>query len=197
MATIRRPGPYTLEIDYVYVGLSHTLQVSCDTIGAAIPGTPADTVSMKGKNTTDVSLEEFANDFWGVIRPFFQNITLASTFTLWKRNLNNADKQFISAGGLIAPNGSSTATAIPSSQAIFTWRSNNGGILKINLLEGIFYSQPTLPLLSDTGVGVSALNTYMQSDTCCVAALDRGYAVAAGNSNYGQNEKVFNARNRR
>ena len=196
MPTVRRPGPYTLEIDYVFSGLSHSLSVNCDTIGDAAPGTPADDVSMRGKNSTDVSLDEFANDFWAVIRPFFQGLTLASTYTLWKRNIHNSEKQFISAGGLTSPNGGNPGANTASSQAIWTWRSNNGGILKINLLEGVFVSAPTVPLLSDGTAGVSALNTYMQSDTCCVMALDRGFAVAAGNSNYGQNEKIFTIRNR-
>jgi len=196
MPTVRRPGPYTLEIDYVYSGLSHSLSLNCDTLGTFTPGTPADDVTMKTKDGTGVSLQQFADDIWGVLRAFFAPATLASTFTLWKRNIHNAEKDFISAGGLTSPNGSSGLTAIPSSQSIWTWRSSNGGIIKINILEATNPSAPTLPMLSDTTVGVSAMNTYMQSDTTAVMALDRGFAVAAGNSNYGQNEKIFNIRNR-
>jgi len=196
MPTVRRPGPYTLEIDYVFSGLSHSLSFNCDTIGDAVPGTPADDVDMKTKSGTEISLQEFADDVWGVLRSQVSPLTLASTFTLWKRNIHNSEKQFISAGGLTVPNGTSGIANVPSSQAIWTWRSSLGGIIKIVLMEGGFTGSPTVPLLSDTVSGIGAINTYMQSDECCVAALDRGYAVAAGNSNYGQNEKIFNIRNR-
>jgi len=196
MGTLRRPGPFTLEIDYVFSGFSHSFSANCDTLGTFASGTPADDVTMKTKDGTGTSLQEFADDIWGVLRVFSASSTLASTFTLWKRNIHNAEKEFVSAGGLTSPNGGGTGAGLASQEAIWTWRSSTGGIMKIVLLEGYFTSGPTIPLLSDTNPGVSALNTYMQSPTSCVMALDRGFAVAAGNSNYGQNEKIFVARNR-
>lgn len=192
-----RPGPYTLEIDYVIQSLSHTFSVNCDTIGVATPGMIADDVTMKTKDGTGVSLQNAADDIWGALKTQFNTVTLASTFTLWKRNIHNADKQFVSAGGLTTPNGASGTALTLSAQLIMTWRSSNGGIIKFNLLEGVWLGRvDSVPLLSDVGLGIGAINTYVQSPTSVVMALDRGFAVAAGKSNYGQNEKIFTRRNR-
>lgn len=188
-------GPYLLTIDYVWNGLSHELAINCDTIGDPETGTHPAEVSIRNKNASNVLLEDAADAFWDVMRVFFHLQTLASTYSLWKMNAFNDDRLFISGGVLTNPNGANiTEPNTAASQAIYTFRSGKGNILKLVLLEGVWGDNEKVPMASDTTAGVLALRTYMLSDASIVMARDRSFAVAPINSSYGQNEKVWQRR---
>lgn len=188
-------GPYLLTIDYVWSNLSHELSINCDTIGDPETGTDPAEVTIRNKNGSNQLLEDAANGFWDVVRVFFHLQTLASTYSLWKMNAFNDDRLFISGGVLTNPNGANISEPnTPAAQAIYTFRSGMGNILKLVLLEGVWGDNEKVPMASDLTAGVLGLRTYMLGDTSIVMARDRSFPVAPINSSYGQNEKVWKRR---
>jgi len=188
-------GPYLLTIDYVWDGLSHELAINCDTIGDPDVGTDPSEVVMRTKNGVELLLEDSAQNWWDVARLFFHLQTLASTYSLWKMNAFNDDRLFISGGVLTNPNGANISEPnTPASQAIFTFRSGMGNIMKLVFLEGVWGANQQVPMPSDTTAGVLALRTYVLGGTSMIMARDRSFAVAPINSSYGQNEKVWQRR---
>lgn len=190
-------GPYTLQFPYIVSGFSHVLEVSCDVLGNPTPGdSPAD-VEMRTRGTTPNSLNDFANDLWDKVRPLFSIETLATTYTLFKRNVDNANKDFVSGGVLLNPSGTVVSAPGLSSQAIFTWRTIGGQGMKIVLLEGAFPSQTArTPITGNANATIAALNTYILGDANSVMARDRTFPVVGVNASFGQNEKIFKRRNR-
>lgn len=191
---IRPPGPYSVQYPLIFNELSHIVEVNCDTVGTPSTGDDPTTVYLRTKDGVGATLEDSANALWDLLRPFFQGLTLCSTYTLWKHNPLNNDKLFISGGTLVHANGSNPGANTPAGQAIYTWRSGGGNTMKIALLEGVFTSNSSIPLASDTLAQVIALNAFILSGADFVMARDRSFPVAAMKSSYGQNEKIFNRR---
>lgn len=195
MASLKA-GPYTLEIDTISQDLSHVIEVNCDVIGDDTTGISPLVVTLRTKGSGPLILSGCADAFWGVIRTRFSSLTLASTYTLWKRNIHNEEKLFVSGGTLTAPNGSVPSTIALASQHVMTWRSGAGGVLKLSLLETANMDVKRIPLGSDTGTGIAAIDSFVRSPNSFLLARDHGFAVASMNSSYGQNEKVFDRRYR-
>lgn len=188
-------GPYLLTIDYVWDNISHEFAANCDVIGTPTTGDDPDSVIMRTKGSVSVDLQTAADALWTVIRMFFNGTTLASTYTLWKTNPDNEDRLFISGGVLTSPNGGNiSAPNGVATEAIWTFRTGNGNVMKVNLLEGVFGGNVQIPMASDTTPGVLGLRTYMTGDNAIVMARDRSFAVAPMNSSYGQNEKTWRRR---
>lgn len=189
-------GPYILRIDYTQNQLTHTLDLNVDVIGDAVTGTAPADITLRSRAGGGVLLNGAADEIWGVIRPNLPTSTTASSYALFKPNVNNNDLLFISGGILTQPNGSSTNTVVPASQATLTWRSGNGNIAKMVLLEHVYASNSRTSLGASGTAAIEAINTYVLSDNNVLMARDRSFPVVPLNVSFGQNEKTFNRRYR-
>lgn len=190
-------GPYTLQIPMIWSELSHDLEVNCDVLGSPAAGADPSSVNLRTRNGDGAPLDDCANAFWDKVRPLFHLATLASTYTLWKRNTDNTDRVFVSGGTLTNLNGANIgAPNTPASQATLTWRSAGGHYMKLIFLEGVFSGSSRIPIASSTDPNVTALNGYITSGLNFVTARDRSFPVTPMNISYGQNEKVFQRRYR-
>jgi len=190
-------GPYTLEFQGAVASLAHLLSFNCDTVGEPEIGTPALEVFLETQDHAGSTLEDGANALWDVIRPLFGPNWLCSTYTLWKRVPENTEKIFISAGTLTNPNGTGAAgTTVLSSQITGTWRSALGNVMKVVLLEPATTRVDSVPIPSSGDVWFIPLSDFILSGANFVMARDRSFPVAPMKVSYGQNEKIFNRRNR-
>lgn len=187
-------GPYTLSFPMVYDELSHDFEVNCDVLGSPVVGSDPATINLRTRNGDGADLDTCANALWAELRQMFNASTLCSTYTLFKRNVNNENRDFISGGGLDLPNGSGVAANVPASQATFTWRSGGGHIMKMVLLEANLGGNGRGPLPSTGNVFINSLNGFVLSGLNFVSARDRSFPVAALNASFGQNEKIFERR---
>lgn len=194
---IHPPGPYLLKIPYVVSGISHDLVFNCDVVGAPSPGTPANSVQMETKGAISKTLHEAINtDMWPLLRQFFNSGVKASAYVLVKCRPENNDVVFISGGSLFPINGGADAAPVMSSQLTMTWYSALGNLAKVVILE---HSFPRSDRVSLSGTGEPVIEDfidYVASDDCIIMARDRSFPVAGLNASFGQNEKVFNRRNR-
>lgn len=191
-----QPGPYQLEIPYVIAGLTHYFHVNCDVIGSAPIGTAPASVTMRTKGAGATPLTTSANALWNIIRPFFASATIATTYTLWKFTGTNQDRVFISGGDLTSPGGSDGGANVLSSEAVFTFRSGNGNIGKLQLMESVFTVSSHGPIGTVIGWTTSPIKTYLLGNSCIVLARDRSFPVAALNESFGPSRVTFNKRNR-
>lgn len=187
-------GPYTLEFPTIFNELGHVIELNCDAVGTPTTGDDPTTVFLRTRDNVGATLDDSANAIWDLLRAFFNATTLCSTYNLWKRNPDNNDRLFISGGVLANPNGSSATANVPANQCVMTWRSGNGNIMKISLVENIITSNSRVPLASSTAPMVTALSAFVLSDANVIMARDRSFPVASMNVSFSQNEKVFNRR---
>lgn len=186
-------GPYILEIPLITADFQHELTVNCDVIGTPSPGASPLDVTLRTRSGTGGVLSGAANAFWDAVRPMFGTNTLAATYTLWKVGVTNTEREFVSAGTLTNANGLS-GTAEPAQQATFTFRSGNGGIAKVVLIEPNAIGNTRIPLASALNAAVAAVRTWVLSDDSFLMARDRSFPVAPMNYSLGQNEKIFKRR---
>lgn len=187
-------GPYTLEIPYIVSNISHTVEVNCDVIGTPSAGDNPIDVTMRTKDGDGATLSTCANALWDVLRPLWTSAVIASTYTLWRRNANNNDKEFVSGGLLVSPNGSGVGTLVLASQVTATWRSAKGGIVKLVLQEVIPGATNTRNPITPGDIWVYPISQFILGTGNFVTARDRSFPVSAMNASYGQNEKLFNRR---
>ncbi len=187
-------GPYTLEIPYVNQSISHSIEFNCDVLGTPSTGDDPGDVNLRSKDGEGRPLNDSANAIWGFIRGLLNTGTLASTYNLWKRNPDNNDKLFISGGSLTAPNGVAATASTLAWYGIYTWRSGNGGILKVSVMEPWVSANSRSPLAVSVIPSVTAFNAWILGEDSVIMARDRSFPVAPMNESYGQNDKLFERR---
>jgi hypothetical protein len=194
------PGPYSVEYKYAVSNgvqtLVHSLELSCAVIGNPAVGSVPGSIAVQTKSGASLALLTAVNDVWNIIRTGL-NLTVATSqgWTLWKYQPNTLAKDFISAGTVTNPGGTASGQAIVAGQQKLTFRSANGGIMQVNLLEGAIAGTAVTPLVpAGTGAWHVVLASYLLSSSGWVIARDDSYPVAALNVAFGQNEAVFNKR---
>jgi hypothetical protein len=187
-------GPYTLQFPMVYHELSHDFEVNCDVLGTPVIGSPADEINLRTRNGDGADLDSSANDLWSVIRTIFHTDTLCSSYVLYKRNVHNEFKEFVSAGDLSAPNGSNATLNTDASQLTLTWQTGLGHIMKFVLLEFASAGANSRTPIGASGAPIIAIDTFVRSGLGFCIGRDRAFPVAAKNCSYGQNEKIFRRR---
>lgn len=191
-----KAGPYTLTYPMIFNGLTHDLEVNCDVIGTAETGDAPDDVTLRTRSGVGADLDASANAFWGVVRGFFNGLTLCSTYNLWKRNENNDDRLFISGGTLTNPNGSNPTANTAAGQIILTWRTGGGNVMRLSLQEPVVPNNDRVPIASSFDPNTIAVNGFIMSGLNFVMARDRSFPVAPMNQSFGQNEVTFKRRYR-
>jgi hypothetical protein len=189
-------GPYTLQFPIIQTGLLHLQEFNCDVLGTPAVGDDPSDVTMRTRVGDGVDLETAATALWGVIRAMYNPSSLCSTYALFKRNVDNENRDFISGGSLSAPNGSSAGAAQLAHQTTLTYRTAGKGILKLVFIEDIWTQQIRLPLNSGSAAEFGPINGYILGDDNIVMARNRTFPVAPLAATGGQNEKVFKRRYR-
>jgi hypothetical protein len=191
-------GPYILAFDIIVAGMSHSLELNCDTLGITPPGSDADDVLMAARSeAASVTLQEFADEFWAMYRGLLTTQHLCSSFTLWKGGITNTVRTFISGGVLATPNGTNAGAPVLAQQLTMTMRSATGRIGRLLVLENYMTGNAVTPI--DTGGVLSPIDVmaaYLISGRSPVCARDRAFFVQGMNASLGQNEALFEERYR-
>lgn len=198
---IRYPGPFGLRIFYTMsfssVPLQHQMELNIDLAGTPVtPGQLFSDYDIKVRAATTQALDAYVDDWVALIRPFFSNAggNSIDRAELWEYTPDSFDASFVSTYD-IALAGTSVSSTSPSSQGIFTFRSQNGGIMKISLMETVIPAGPTdFPPLLDAAR--QDLANFVISLNNGFLARDDGWPFALMAFHPGQNEAVFKKRNR-
>jgi len=189
------PGPY--EIEYELQGWTsparqHVLRFSVAAVGSPAPGALPTTIDIQKTGGATAKLNVVANQIWGYIRTFYNTSISAVGYQLWKYVPGTLAKDFVSTGSLTTPAGGSAGGITAAHQCTMTFRSANGGIMKVVLLETSLTGDTRTTIIPNSGgTLVPLFASYVLSADNVLLARDDAYPVAALRDSRGQNERIW------
>lgn len=190
------PGPY--EIEFNLVGWAsptreHVFRISVLALGSPPAGTLATAIDIQKMSGATAKLNVVANQFWEFLRQLHGAGISCNGYQLWKYVPGTLAKDFISAATVTNPLGTgSPATGVNAHQNTLTFRSANGGVLKLVILEGTGSGDTRSTLIPNAaGTPQQKLAAYILSGDNVALARDDSYPVAALRDSRGQNERIW------
>lgn len=190
--TVNTKGPYEVRVPYVASdGFPHTLRLNCIVAGATpAAGTPPEDINLVTRGGT-LNLDSAVEGLMTAVQGRIPSSTHFGGYSLWKIPTGGGDPLFITAGDTISTGGVS-GDMVESQEEIRTYRSANGGIAKICLMDTVVPGKSRIPLSSSDDITAFVLGT-----NGWIIARDDGFLVAPINVSMGENEVLFKARHRR
>ena len=189
------PGPYEVRIFYTVNFFEHVQKLSCNLVADPDPGDPFDEIDVYESDGSSNPLDASVDSWVALLLPLMSSADAEiNRAELWKITPLSYDGSYISSYD-ISEAGTSGSGYVVAAEMIFTFRTINGGIMKIHIEEGV-----TLPgqsaVLGDIGANHQALANYVTGSTGWMWARDNSYASVFLKLHPGQNEAVFKKRYR-
>lgn len=188
------PGPYELRFVYTNPPLVHTQRLNIDLTTDPAPGTTFDLLEAVPRVGTGYNLELGVDNWIIVLRNLLHTTVTINYVELWKYEPESFDATFISAYD-VGLAGLAAASPVPAGQMIWTFRTLEGGVLRINVMEAARApgSPVSYPALAATE---KALVDFILADDNCFLGRDTSYPFAFMRLNPGQSEALFKRRYR-
>lgn len=184
------PGPYQCRFFYTAGTRPHVMQLNVALTADPSPGTFMDSITPISRDGTNpVDLEGACIGLIDLLKNNFNTTASFDRVELWKFEPLSFESSFVSSfnPGISGTNGVSAKTA---AQQIYVWRTQEGGIMKIDLLDTV--NSPALPMgFSDLSVGDQAMAAYIAGDTNVWLGRDTSYPFAFKSAFVGVSEAVF------
>lgn len=170
------PGPYELRINYtcdINVVRQHQLRLSMDMTSVGDPGDLFINFQTETKDAVNPTLELITNDLVDLLKVCY---TSSGTFVdaeLWHYPNPSHDANFVTSKQLGVA-GTAGGPILADAQAIMTFRSENGGIGKLDLRESIFVPGERQPFLN-APTPAKNLMVLVASVATPYIARDNGY----------------------
>lgn len=188
------PGPYQLDIHYTCSGRQHVAKYNCNTDGTPTAGDDLSTVYLVQRDAGLVSVVDALTAWVTLIKNQFHTSVTFDYAEFWSVAPLSSERTFIGSQTLGINGTSSTAVEL-AHQSTYTFRTVEGGILKIVMLEDSSTNQLRVPYAS-LGTNQKAIMDFVDSDDSWILARDTSYAIAKLNCTSGQNEAIFKSRYR-
>lgn len=196
---INYPGPFEVRIFYTTAepaGVNeHVLRLSCQMSISADPGDPfSDWIPIDKGGSAVTALNAKVDALMAVIQPLMPVTTDFSLAELWEYAPGTFDAVYRSSYDLNLLGTNATAV-VPFSQTIWSFRSQLGGVMKVDLRGTPYAAGPRLSFPTPTNV-VNTFANFMLADASIWWARDNSYPVAAIRWLPGSNEHAFKQINR-
>lgn len=196
------PGPYTLRFLYSSGDLnpggdfSHGEELNLDLTAVPDAGSAFADIDAKTKGgILTPALNTLVEAWITLIAPFWQTITTFGNVELFKNVPLSHEADFISSYTPTANLGTGVGSNTPASQGIMTFRSLEGGILRLNFMEVIFPAAAS-SLLPVGNTALDAMEAFVISDASWILARDTSYINSGLRWLPGINERLFKKRYR-
>lgn len=189
------PGPYELEFVINMGGVTparvHALRINVAVVGTPVSGALLSSVTLQTAGGGTKTAQAAADQFWSFIRLKYAATVTCTEVRLWKYIPNTFAKDFISAGA-VANNAGASGGVVNAQQETLSFRTANGSVLKIVILEGNLAGD-TITTLTPVAAGNQAqrIAFYIMSADNVALGRDDGYPVAAMRQALGQNERIW------
>jgi hypothetical protein len=127
------------------------------------------------KGGGSVGMAEFLDSWLNVFKTIFQDTTTFARAQFWSQPTNTDEPQFIYDLDISATAGTATDPNQIYSMQTITYRTYGGHLLKIAAMEGIIPVNQKDFYPWTGGTPQDQMNTYLQSDDCCIVARDGTY----------------------
>jgi hypothetical protein len=175
------PGPYELRFLYTTVASgvtrSHSHRVNVILAGAPVAGLAFSGYDVVLRDSTTDDLQTIVDNYFAVMEDVFHTSADFPSVELWKYTPLTYDAAFW-AGYALAGSGASASAAIVDGQSILTFRTSNGGSMRLVYMEGIANAgiTQTFPTAS---AQVNAIGAFITSAIAPFVGRDNGYPIAA------------------
>jgi len=205
---INYPGPYEIRVEYLPTiggvqNIPHVARLNVD-----LEGTPAQGSTFANMNFNDINgatgvdlatlVEDYLAEFNALIRTDCDIVSV----DLWKYpTAQSFDAVFWSTYVPTANVGTAAGTAVSSGQEIFVFRTQEGGIMKINVMEGVNAAGSPVAYAGLTANQKDLVDFILDGDGATYSApflaRDTSYPFAFIKDYPGQNEALWKKRNGR
>lgn len=195
---INFPGPYELRIFYTVavsggLTLTHSQRLNVALTADPDPGTAFGLITVNRGGASTDTLETVLNEWIALVRTIYNTSNTSFTLAeLWKYEAQSFEASFVSAQD-ISLGGSAAGGNVVTGQAIFTFRSAEGGVLKVNFMESILASGNKLQYAALSADG-KAIVDYIIAVDGPFLARDTSQPFAFIATYPGQNEALFKKR---
>jgi hypothetical protein len=184
------PGPYEVRINYVVASRPHQQRLNVRIDGTPVAGVDDfTTIDALRRDDAPFALDAEVDAWVDLIKVFLPSaggdIVNAE---LWKYTPDSFDADFVAAYD-ISVAGTNGSANTPASQLIWTFRTQEGGIMKVILMD--VSTTPGLPVTPPYTGSTLALANAIVNGTSPWLARDTSYAIANIAMYPGQNEALF------
>jgi hypothetical protein len=133
--TVNFPGPYELRVNYTVDTFDHVLKLNVKALANPTPGTPFSGIDIDDDVLGSVDLATATDELIDLLQPLFKSTDCTfTTAELWKNIPLTYQATYVSSYdiNLAATGGAGTVTA---GEVIYTFRTYEGGIMKVYLEE--------------------------------------------------------------
>jgi hypothetical protein len=189
------PGPYEIEFQlsgWLTPARQHVMRFNTIAVGNPPAGTAATAIDMQKQGGATAKLNVVANQIWEFLRLAYHTTITCTGYTLWKYVSGTTAKDFISAGAVTNPLGTVGSAPVPAWENVLTFRSANGGIMKVVYLESSTGGDTRSTLIpSAVGTPFQRFAAYLLSADNVAIARDDAFLIAALRQSNGQNERIW------
>jgi len=190
-------GPYEARIFYSVPGsgsiiLEHRMTFDLAVQGTPAPGTAPAEVILVNRDGSNTPFSTFIDAFLLAFKVKFNTAVTFSRAELWRAAEGSAIFTYITTYSFSVAGTSANPTNI-AHQLTYTFRSTNGGIMRIQLMESVETSNASVSYAA-APAGDKTLMNYIVSSTNAIKARDNGNPYASNRMSGGQNEKLFRKR---
>lgn len=184
------PGPYQMRVFYAVQGRSHVQNINCDVIGTPAIGTAFADITLVTKDAVGIAADTAVDEWVDLIDGRLATVdAVINRAELWKYTDLTDLSTFVSSYSIGVAGANGIATK-PASELIMTFRTQEGGIMRIVIEEStavVGAKQPYPP----SDAGDQAIMDYVVASDTWMLAKDTSYPVVALNFLPGQNERAF------
>lgn len=191
------PGPYEIRLFYstTPVGhpqMTHEQRLNCVVDSSPVPGTDFADITVETRSGANIALDVAVDQWVNLLQPNFHTSSEFVLAELWKYTPDTFDASFISAYEIVEV-GTSVGATVVAGQAILSFRTVNGGIMRLNLMESIHAvgQQQTFPT---SVVVINDIADAIVASTNEWYARDNSYPISRYKFSPGQNEALFKRR---
>jgi len=194
---INYPGPYEIRLRYAttpsgLAQIEHEARYNLDLDGTPTPGDGFDTITVKQRGGSTAALDTTIDSWVTTFKAMFPATTDIIGAELWKYTAGTFQSSYVSSYD-ISEIGTSGGDSIAAQQAILTFRTVEGGIMRLSFMETphVIGSSQSFPT---SQTGVNALAAVVVASSNWILARDTSYPIFAYRFHPGQNEALFKKR---
>lgn len=194
------PGPYQLRLFYQVNGtpggvVDHVMALNLDCSPAPSPGDAFSAITVVTSLGTK-ALDGVVNALVAVLQPEFNSsATSFLSAELWKYTTGTFQASYISSMS-VGLAGTSTSTNKEATQSIYTFRTTEGGIMKVTLMEDVYEKDEPIPYTGLTTESKAIVDFFVTGgvDGVFFLARDTSFPIAFLKKFPGENEATFKSR---
>ena len=196
---VNYPGPYEVRIFYTVDTTpggprQHQCRFSCTLVGTPSPGDPFNTIDVFLSGGTSAALHTTTLAVVNVLEDLFNSTDATFDYAeLWKYESGTFNADFVSSY-TIGSAGTSASATVPCSESIFTFRSTNGGVAKLVLLDTVGAPNQPAAYADLNAINKAIVDYWMSATLSPVKARDNGTPFSFIRLFPGQNEALFKDR---